>query len=91
MTVRLRNNLKRKELKMRVSVKVYDGVKYEKNSKVIAKTEYEISSYEVKEIPASEILREFDETDEYDEYLILTLKNGETATFRNSRVDLFRA
>lgn len=76
---------------MKVTVKVYNGSKYEAASETIAKVDYEISSYEVKEIPASEILKEFDETDEYNEYLILTMKDGETATFRNSRVDLFRA
>lgn len=76
---------------MKVTVKVYNGSKYEKASEIIAKPEYEISSYEVKEIPASEILKEFDETDEYNEYLILTMKDGEKATFRNSHVDLFRA
>lgn len=76
---------------MKVTVKVYNGSKYEAESKVIAKVDYEISGYEVKEIPASEILKEFDETDEYNEYLILTMKDGETATFRNSHVDMFRA
>ena len=74
---------------MRVTVKVYNESKYNKDSEVIAKLKYEISDYEVKEIPASEILKEFDETDEYNEYLILTLKDGETATFRNSHVDLY--
>lgn len=76
---------------MKVTVKVYNGSKYEVASETIAKVDYEISSYEVKEIPASEILKVFDETDEYNEYLILTLKDGETATFRNSHVDMFRA
>lgn len=76
---------------MKVTVKVYDGIKYESDSKKVAQVNYEIKGYEVKEIPAYEILKEFDETDEYNEYLILTMTDGETATFRNSRVDLFRA
>ncbi len=76
---------------MKVTVKVYNVSKYEKSSKTIAKVDYEINGYEVKEIPADEILKEFDEIDEYNEYLILTMKDGETATFRNSHVDLFRA
>lgn len=76
---------------MRVTVKVYNGDKYESGAiETIARIKYEIESYEVKEIPVEEILKEFDETDEYNEYLILTMKNGETATFRNSRVDLFK-
>ena len=76
---------------MKVEVCVYSESKYEKTSKIIAKVEYEISGYEVTKIPASEILKVFDETDEYNEYLILTMKDGETATFRNSHVDLFIA
>lgn len=75
---------------MKVTVKVYNGDKYESASETVARINYEIKSYEVKEIPAEEILKEFDETDEYNEYLILTMADGETATFRNSRVDLFR-
>ena len=32
----------------------------------------------------------FDTVDEFEEYLILTLKSGETSTFCNSHVDLFK-
>lgn len=77
---------------MKVTVEVYDGVKYERSSEVVAEVKYDIydiKGFEVKEIPAEEILKEFDEVDEYNEYLILTLADGETATFRNSRVDMF--
>ena len=75
---------------MKVKVRVYDGIKYNENSKKMAEVEYNVTGFEVKEIPATEILKVFDETDEYNEYLILTLANGETATFRNSHVDLFK-
>lgn len=76
---------------MKVIVKVYNGVKYDAESEKIAEVTYNVKGFEVKEIPANEILKEFDETDEYNEYLILTMADGETATFRNSHVDLFRA
>ena len=32
----------------------------------------------------------FDGTDEYKEYAIITLADGDTATFRNSLCDIFR-
>ena len=78
---------------MRINMKLYDKCKYEKDSKVIKDVNLEgIASLEVKEIPASEILRETDGScvDDYNEYLILTYDNGETSTFRNSYVDVFR-
>jgi hypothetical protein len=75
---------------MKVLVKVYDKVKYEKGSTKITECEYDIDSYEVKEISDKEIYNlGFDDVDKYGEYLILTLKDGEKATFRNSLVDLF--
>ena len=75
---------------MKVSVKLYDKIKYEKDSIKLAECEYNISSYEVKEISDREIYDlGFDEVDKYGEYLILTLKDGEKSIFRNSFVDLF--
>lgn len=79
---------------MKVKVKVYDEVKYQPNSEKVADVVYDISKFEVVD---GELAREIesmtddDGKDEFGEYLVLTLKNGETATFRNSHVDLFRA
>ena len=76
---------------MKVKVKVYDGVKYNKGSEKVAEVEYQIEDYEVKQISDEEIAAMgFDTVDEFEEYLILTFENGETSTFRNSHVDLFR-
>lgn len=61
-----------------------------KDSIELAEWEYNISSYEVKEISDREIYDlGFNEVDKYGEYLILTLKDGEKSIFRNSFVDLF--
>ena len=79
---------------MNVKVKVYNGVKYNKDSEKVAEVEYSnIKSYEVVTGDrATEIGLETDENsrDEYNEYLIITLEDGETATFCNSNVDIFR-
>lgn len=81
-------------IKMDVKVKVYNGVKYEKDSKKVAEVEYKnIKGFEVVTgEKATMIGLETDENsrDEYNEYLIITLDNGETSTFCNSHVDLFR-
>ena len=78
---------------MRMNMKLYDKCKYGEDAKVIKDVNITgIASLEVKEIPASEILSETDGScvDDYNEYLILTYDNGETSTFRNSYVDVFR-
>ena len=79
---------------MNVKVKFYDGVKYEATSEKIAEIEYNnIRGYEVVTgDKATEIGLETDEKsrDEYNEYLIITLEDGETTTFCNSHVDMFR-
>lgn len=81
-----------------MKVKVYNKSKYEKDSvkveeliykdvdsyKVISAGNY--SSEEVKELESQ--MGESD-MDEYHEYLILKLNDGNTATFCNSHVDLF--
>ena len=77
-----------------VKVKVYNGVKYSFANKKVAEVKYKnIRGYEVVTGDrATEIGLETDENsrDEYNEYLIITLENGETATFCNSHVDMFR-
>ena len=79
---------------MNVKVKVYNEVKYNANSEKVAEVEYNnIRGYEVVTGErATEIGLETDGSsrDDYSEYLIITLENGETSTFRNSYVDLFR-
>ena len=73
---------------MKVKLKVYDGVKYWDGTQKVA--DYDIQGYEVKQISDEEIAAMgFDTVDEFEEYLILTLKSGETSTFCNSHVDLF--
>lgn len=79
---------------MNVKVKIYDGVKYDFSDEKVAEVEYKnIKGYEVVTGDrATEIGNMTDEAsrDEYNEYLIITLADGETATFCNSHVDLFR-
>ena len=76
---------------MKVLVKVYDGMKYDAESKKVAEVEYDnVANLEVKTMTDEEIFADgFDETDEYREYAIITFTDGTTATFRNSHVDIF--
>ena len=79
---------------MNVKVKVYNGVKYEASSIKVGEVKYnDIRGYEVVTgEKATEIGNTTDEAsrDKYNEYLVITLNDGETATFCNSNVDLFR-
>ena len=78
---------------MNVKVKIYNGVKYNMKSEKVAEVEYKnIKRFEVVTGErATEIGNETDANsrDEYNEYLVITLEDGETTTFRNSYVDLF--
>ena len=78
---------------MDIKLKVYNGVKYNKDSKEVGQLEYKnIQSYEhVFGERAKEIELETDENsrDEFNEYLIITLEDGETLTFCNSHVELY--
>ena len=85
------NDFKENEM-MNVKVKIYDEVKYLPTSEKVAEVEYEIESFKVVTgDEATEIGLSTDESsrDEYNEYLVLTLADGDTSTFRNSHVDLF--
>lgn len=78
---------------MKVKVKVYDGVKYRNASKKVAEVEYDIKGYKlVTGAEATQIGLETDATsrDEHNEYLLLFLKDGSTATFCNSRTILLK-
>ena len=79
---------------MNVKLKLYRGLKYDRNSEKVAEVEYNnIKGYEVVTGEKATLVgSETDEAsrDEYNEYLIITLENGETATFCNSHVDMFR-
>lgn len=79
---------------LNVKVKVYSGVKYDLSNEKVAEVEYkDIEGFEVVTGErATEIGSMTDEEskDEYNEYLVITFKDGQTATFCNSHVDLFR-
>ena len=79
---------------MNIKLKLYRGLKYDRNSEKVAEVEHNnIKGYEVVTGEKATLVgSETDEAsrDEYNEYLIITLENGETATFCNSHVDMFR-
>ena len=79
---------------LNVKVKVYSGVKYDLSNEKVAEVEYkDIEGFEVVTGErATEIGSMTDEEskDEYNEYLGITFQDGQTATFCNSHVDLFR-
>lgn len=79
---------------LNVKVKVYSGVKYDLSNEKVTEVEYkDIEGFEVVTGErATEIGSMTDEEskDEYNEYLVITFKDGQTATFCNSHVDLFR-
>ena len=79
---------------MNVKIKIYNGIKYEATSEKVDEVTYNnIRSYEVVTGErAIEIGNMTDEgsRDEYNEYLVITLNDGDTSTFCNSHVELFR-
>ena len=78
---------------MSVKVVVYDKCKYDLTSEKVAEVEYKnIKGWDIVSDPMTveRIEAETDEIDEYHEYLIIELENGEISTFRNSHVDMFR-
>ena len=77
---------------MDVKLKIYDGCIYISESRMVAEVVYKnIVGYEVVTGKrAAEIGLETDIRDEYNEYLVITLEDGEKVTFCNSRVEMFR-
>ena len=78
---------------MNVKVKLYDGMKYEAESKKVAEIECAINNFKV--VSMEQLKEEFgcyyaSMEDEFDEYLVLYLATGGEATFRNSYCDMFR-
>ena len=78
---------------MNVKIKVYDDCKYVAGSKKVAEIIYRnIKDYKVVTgNKATEIGNTTDEAnrDEYNEYLVITVNDEETAIFCNSHVDMF--
>ena len=77
---------------MNVKLKIYNGVKYNPKSKIISEIVCNIKGYKVLSgKKATKFGKQTDENsrDKYNEYLIITLDNGEKVTFCNSFVDMF--
>lgn len=79
---------------LNVKVKVYSGVKYDLSSEKVTEVEYkDIQGFEIvtgEKATEIENMTDVKSRDDYNEYLVITFKDGQTATFRNSYVDLFR-
>ena len=76
---------------MNVKLKIYNGVKYNPQNKPI-EIECNIKGYKVltgKKATKVGKQRNENSRDKYNEYLIITLDNGEKLTFCNSLVDMF--
>lgn len=73
--------------KREVIVEIYDKFKYDEDSAKMAEVTYkDVTDYEI--YYDSEPL-DADLKDDLDEYLTLHFADGDSATFRNSRVSLF--
>ena len=79
---------------LNVKVNLYAGVKFDLSNEKVREVVYKnIESFEVVTgEKATEIgsMTDNESRDEYNEYLVITFKDGQTATFCNSHVDLFR-
>lgn len=80
---------------MTVKLKVYDKCKYDVTSEKIAEVEYKINGFKVihggKEAQEIEKMTDGNSVDDFHEYLVLEFENGDTSTYRNSYVDMFRS
>ena len=77
---------------MKVKLKIYNGVKYNPQSKIISEIVFNIKGYKVlsgKKATKVGKQRNENSRDKYNEYLIITLDSGEKLTFCNSLVDMF--
>ena len=77
---------------MKLKVKFYSGCKYDKTSKRIAEHIYnDVMKLEIKVMTDEEIFADgYEVVDEHKEYAIMTFADGETVTFRNSHIDIFK-
>ena len=77
---------------MNVKLKIYNGVKYNPQNKIISEIVCNIKGYKVLTgKKATKFGKQIEENsrDKYNEYLLITLDNGEKAIFCNSLVDMF--
>ena len=77
---------------MNVKLKIYNGVKYNPQNKIIGEIVCNIKGYKVvtgKKATKVGKQRNENSRDKYNEYLIITLDSGEKLTFCNSLVDMF--
>ena len=84
--------MKRVKGNMNVKLKFYDDIKYNPQSKIIHEIVYNIKGYKVisgKKAKKLLLKRELKIRDKYNEYLVITLDNGEKGIFCNSLVDMF--
>lgn len=78
-------------MKFSFKVEVLDKVKYEKGAEVVhINTYHNVIGFAV--VTEAQLGMDVGNMkDPYNEYLVLTMEDGSTATYRNSYVDLFRA
>lgn len=74
-----------------VEIYTHDSCKYVKGAREISKTTYtDVTCWDIIEGGAeAEEIEKNGLVDDYHEYLVLHFLNGNTATFRNSYVDMF--